>query len=99
VFLREVVRALGLSGVRVFADRGENLSDRSNLVLLRAVESFERVLPIAAKLVAPGGRIALLIGDSRIETSKSILTAAQWENPLPLPLSRGRSLFVGRFPV
>jgi 16S rRNA (guanine527-N7)-methyltransferase len=97
VFLREVVRVLGLSGVRVFADRAENLYEPSSLALLRAVEGFERILPIAAKLVVPDGRIALLIGDSQIETAKSILTEAKWENPLPLPLSRGRSLLVGHF--
>ena len=99
VFLREVVRALGLSRVKVFADRAENLAEQSDLVILRAVERFEQILPIAAKLVAPAGRMALLIGDAQIGTAMSILTEASWDNPVPLPLARGRSLFVGRFPA
>jgi 16S rRNA (guanine527-N7)-methyltransferase len=99
VFLREVVRALGLSGVKVFADRADNLSERSNLVILRAVERFEQILRVAAKLGAKAGRMALLIGDGQIEIARSILTEVMWENPLPLPLARGRSLLVGRFPA
>ena len=99
VFLREVVRALGLSKVKVFADRAEKLSERSDLVILRAVERFEHILPVAANLVAPHGRLALLIGDPQIESAKSILPSASWENPSPLPLARGRSLLVGHFPA
>jgi 16S rRNA (guanine527-N7)-methyltransferase len=99
IFLREVVRALGLSGVKVFADRAENLCERSNLVILRAVERFEDVLPIAAKLGATTGRMALLIGDGQIETARSVLPGLMWENPVPLPLSRSRSLLVGRLPA
>lgn len=99
VFLREVVRALGFSKVRVFADRAEKLSDQSDLVILRAVERFERILPVAENLVAPHGRLVLLIGDPQIETAKSILPVANWENPIPIPLARNRSLLVGRFPA
>lgn len=97
VFLREVVRALGLSRVKVFGDRAENLSEQSVLVILRAVEHYEQILPVAAKLTASAGRMALLIGDAQIGTARSILTEASWESPVPLPLSRGRSLLVGRF--
>jgi len=96
VFLREVVRALGLSKVKVFADRAEKLLEQSDLVILRAVERFERILTVAANLVAPHGRLAMLIGDQQIKAAKSILHGSSWENPLPLPLSRGRSLLVGR---
>jgi 16S rRNA (guanine527-N7)-methyltransferase len=97
VFLREVARALDFSKVRVFADRAENLDEQANLVTLRAVERFEKILPIAAALAAPGGRLALLIGDGQIEVAKSILPKAVWEAPVALPLSRGRSLLIGRF--
>jgi 16S rRNA (guanine527-N7)-methyltransferase len=95
VFLREVIRALSLSGVRVFADRAEHLSEQASLVTLRAVEHFEQILPVAHKLVASSGSIALLIGDAQIETAKSDL-GIRWEDPLPLPLSHSRSLLVGR---
>jgi hypothetical protein len=69
------------------------------LVIIRAVERFEQILPIAANLVVPHGRLALLIGDPQIEGTKSILPTANWENPRHVPLSRGRSLLVGRFPA
>jgi len=95
VFLREVARALGLSGVRVFADRVEHLSEQASLVILRAVEHFERILPVALKLAAPNGRIALLIGTAQIQSAKSARSDVRWENPLPLPLSQNRSLLVG----
>jgi 16S rRNA (guanine527-N7)-methyltransferase len=96
VFLREVVRALSLSSVKVFADRAERLSDQASLVILRAVERFEKVLPIALKLLAKNGRIALLIGSAQIETAKSALGEVEWQDPLSLPLSQSRSLIVGR---
>lgn len=95
VFLREVVRALSFSGVTVVADRAESVSEQASLVILRAVERFEKTLPVARKLVAPAGRIALLIGDAQIQAAKSTLADVRWEVPLPLPLSRSRSLLVG----
>jgi 16S rRNA (guanine527-N7)-methyltransferase len=95
VFLREVVRALGFSGVRIFADRAEQLSERADLVILRAVERFEGILPIAYGLLTQNGRIALLIGDAQIEIAKSHLRNAKWQDPLPLPLSQKRSLLIG----
>ena len=96
VFLREVVRALGLPGVRVFANRAEQLSDQASLVILRAVERFEQILPVAHRLVAPNGSIALLIGDAQIRIATSALGDVSWDNAVPLPLSQSRSLLVGR---
>jgi len=97
VFLREVVRALGLAGVKVVAERAESLSSQASLVTMRAVERFEQALPIAAKLVAPNGRLAILIGDAQTETAKSVLPGVVWEKPLSLPESKVRSLLVGLF--
>ena len=97
VFLREVVRALAFSKVTVFAGRAEDISEKSSLVTLRAVERFERILPIAAKLVAPAGRLALLIGEAQIAISRSMLPTARWEEPVALPLSTSRILLVGHF--
>src|SRR5579864_5126447 len=47
VFLREVVRTLSLSQVSVLAQRAEMVPVRADLVSLRAVERFEKTLPIA----------------------------------------------------
>jgi 16S rRNA (guanine527-N7)-methyltransferase len=97
-FLREAVRTLSLANVRVLAERAEQVSERASLVTLRAVERFEQIIPVALKLTAAPGRIALLIGDSQISTAKSALRAVRWENASPLPISRGRSLLVGHSP-
>jgi 16S rRNA (guanine527-N7)-methyltransferase len=95
VFLREVVRALALPQVDVLAQRAENAGARADLVLIRAVERFERTLLIAQQLLKPGGRIALLIGHGQAEAAKSLLRALRWDNPIPIPLSRNRILLVG----
>jgi 16S rRNA (guanine527-N7)-methyltransferase len=94
-FLREVIRALGLSGVDVFAERAENFPAASaELVTLRAVERFESILPTATRLVAPGGRLALLIGRDQVQHAKQ-LTILDWDSPLPLPGSNQRVLLLG----
>jgi 16S rRNA (guanine527-N7)-methyltransferase len=95
VFLREVVRTLNFSNVKVLAERAQQVSAQADLVTLRAVEHFDQILPIALKLTVSPGRIALLIGDPQIPVAKSALPAVRWENPSPLPLSQSRSLLVG----
>jgi 16S rRNA (guanine527-N7)-methyltransferase len=95
VFLREVVRALGLPDVQISSDRAEKLSTRADLVTFRAVEHFEQVLQLADKLTKPGGRIAILIGSSQVETAISALENVRWDPPTQIPLSRSRSLMVG----
>ena len=95
VFLREVVRALGLQDVQVSSDRAEKLSTQTDLVTFRAVERFEQILPVAHKLTKPGGRIAILIGSSQTETAISALGTVGWDPPIPVPLSQSRSLMVG----
>lgn len=88
-FLREVVRALGLSGVEVYYGRAEQFPRQADLVTFRAVEKFESVLGVASTLVRPGGRLAMLVGESQVETAKSLLPG-EWSDPMPLPNSYGR---------
>ena len=95
VFLREVVRTLGLTQVSVLAQRAETVNARAELVSLRAVERFEQALPNAGRLLKAGGRIALLIGSAQVETAKSLLPDLRWEEPVAIPLSRSRALLVG----
>jgi 16S rRNA (guanine527-N7)-methyltransferase len=94
-FLREVVRALTLTDVNVFSARAEQFSGSASLVTLRAVEQFERILPIARRLVAPGGRLALLIGESQAEAALNLLPELRWREPLPIPQSSQRVLTIG----
>jgi 16S rRNA (guanine527-N7)-methyltransferase len=96
VFLKEVARALRLTGTTVLADRAEQLKLQAKVVSLRAVERFEAILPVARRLLASEGRIALLIGSSQADRAKSILADVDWEPAVPMPASASRLLLVGR---
>jgi len=97
-FLKEVVRTLALTGVDVFAGRGEDFSSMADLVTLRAVERYERVLDTAARLVTPGGRLALLIGSPQAARTPPLLPAFSWQAPILIPQSSARVLLVGTYP-
>lgn len=95
-FLREVVRGLALTGADVFAGRAQEFPPAAcDVVTLRAVERFEAGLPAAARLVAPGGRLALLIGQAQAAPLPALLPQFAWQHPLPIPLSAARTLVIG----
>ena len=94
-FLNEVVRALDLRDVQVFGGRAEDFPDRAELVTLRAVERFEAVLPVAARLASPAGRLALLIGSPQIPSAQALLPHFSWSEAVDLPGSAQRVLLVG----
>lgn len=98
VFLKEAVRALALTGVDVFAGRGEDFPASADLVTLRAVERYERALATAARLVAPGGRLALLIGSPQAAQTPQLLPEFLWQAPIAIPQARARVLLVGTNP-
>ena len=96
-FLREVVRALRLNDVKIENARAESLPPSSfDVMTLRAVERFAATLPIAAELLSPGGRFALLISSSQVNTARAILPALVWEPPIPIPASQSRELLLGK---
>ena len=97
-FLREVVRALGLTAVDVAAVRGEDFSAQADVVTLRAVECFETILPTATRLVAVNGRLGALIGQGQVERAKELVPQMRWGKPVPIPLSSNRVLMVGCVP-
>jgi 16S rRNA (guanine527-N7)-methyltransferase len=94
-FLKELIYLLGLKNVKVFSDRAESYSQLADLVILRAVEKFEEVIPLALRLVSPGGRLALLIGTSQIKLARSLLPETQWREPLMIPSGHSRMLLTG----
>ncbi len=96
VFLREAIRTLQLANVEVVQERVERVQGQADVVTLRAVEQFNRVLPAAAELVAKGGRLALLIGMSQNPLAASLLPTLAWRDPVPIPLSRDRVLLIGQ---
>lgn len=94
-FLREVIRTLNLSSVSVLTERAERVSLSADLVTFRAVEHFERILPIAFSLVKPNGRLAILVGSEQVGLAMSGLSSVDWKAPIPIPLSKNRTLLVG----
>ena len=99
VFLKEAVRTLALTGVDVFAGRAEDFAATADLVTLRAVERYERALDTAARLVAPGGRLALLIGSPQAARTPQLLAGFGWQAPVAIPQSSARVLLVGTKPI
>jgi 16S rRNA (guanine527-N7)-methyltransferase len=90
-FLKEVTRALTLTDVNIRTTRAESLAGVSfAVVTLRAVERFELILPVAANLVAPGGRLVLLIGRTQLPQAQSALPSLNWSNPVAIPISQSR---------
>lgn len=94
-FLKEVVRALNLNNVVVHSGRGEDFPGRADVVTMRAVEKFHESILVAAKLVAQGGRLALLIGAGQVILSAKDAGIA-WEMPINVPGSEKRVMIVGR---
>ncbi|MDR3763354.1 MAG: 16S rRNA (guanine(527)-N(7))-methyltransferase RsmG [Acidobacteriota bacterium] len=90
-FLREVSRAVNLPGLTVLNSRAEDVQAQAATVTLRAVEKFEAVLPLAHRLIAPGGKLAILIGDAQREKALELLPEGA-SSFLPLPGSESRIL-------
>ena len=96
-FLREITRAITLTDVNIQNARAESLGPSAfDVVTLRAVERFETILPIAAALVASGGRLALLIGSAQQDQARTTLPRFMWSHPVPIPASRTRILLISR---
>lgn len=96
-FLREVTRALTLTDVNIQNARAETLSANCfDVVTLRAVERFESILPVAAALVAPAGRMALQISASQRPLAQASLPRFTWTEPFAVPSSTARILLIGR---
>lgn len=94
-FLREIIRALTLTDIDVFAGRSEDFPRTAGIVTLRAVEKPERALPAAARLVSPGGRLALLLGASQAGHAQGLLPGFSWAPPVALPGSSSRIVLIG----
>jgi 16S rRNA (guanine527-N7)-methyltransferase len=95
-FLRELARALTLTDINIQNARAETLPHATfDVITLRAVERLPKVLPVAAKLLVPQGRLALLIASSQLDSTRSTLPNVTWTPPIPIPQSQSRLLLVG----
>ena len=99
-FLREVARSLTLTDINIQTARAESLASHSfDVVTLRAVERFEAILPVAANLLRPAGRLALLIGARQEHQARLALPSVLWSSPIPIPNSRTRTLLLSHPPT
>jgi len=94
-FLSEAVRVLGVT-IMVHSGRAETLSTTFDCVTLRAVDKIEAAVNAAARLVRPGGWLALMTTGTDLP---SLQTAAGsgfvWTELRPLPGSEDRLLALG----
>ena len=95
-FLREAVREL-TAPCTVFAGRGESLAGTFDCVALRAVDRMGQATAAGARLVAPGGCLALMTTRSDLEALRTTAgSAISWSQPLDVPGGESRVLALGR---
>ena len=94
-FLNEVVRTLALQNVKVFNHRAEEYPQRSELVVMRAVEKFESSVRLASGLIESMGRLAIMVGKAQVGQAKAILPGWRWLKPVDVPESESRVLLIG----
>ncbi len=95
-FLKEVARALTLTDIDIQTARAETLPPSTfDVITLRAVERLPKILPTAANLLTPQGRLALLIASSQLQPTRSALPTFTWNPPIPIPQSQSRQLLIG----
>lgn len=94
-FLNEVIFALQLKNAKVFRGRAEDFSDVADVATLRAVERFEHAVAVAARLVKPEGRLALMIGSSQVSQAMRLAEGMNWDTPVAVPGGTSRVLLVG----
>ena len=97
-FLKEAVRTTGLKNVTIYAGRAEDFPGKAELVMMRAVEKFAVSAAVATGLVAPGGRLALLISEAQMTAAEQLLPGLRWSVPIAIPKSNARVLLVGALP-
>jgi 16S rRNA (guanine527-N7)-methyltransferase len=96
-FLTEVVRELGLTGVRVLVSRYEELSEEVaplDLACSRAVGDFAPFLEWASSPAIGTQKVALWIGAQDAALVRRLRTWS-WDEPKPIPHSLRRFVLVG----
>jgi 16S rRNA (guanine(527)-N(7))-methyltransferase RsmG len=100
-FLTEVVRELGLTGVRVLVSRYEELSEEVaplDIICSRAVGEFGPFLEWASSPVIGAQKVGLWIGAQDAESVRRLRTWS-WDEPKPIPHSMRRFILVGNRPL
>jgi len=99
-FLNEVVRQLELTGVQVIHSRYEQAvaPGQIDVVVSRALGSYEELLAWSAGVLAPGGRVILWLG---ADDAEALVSGSRWlwQPKILIPGSTRRYLLVGWPPV
>lgn len=100
-FLKEVARNCELRSVRVLGSRIQECSLQKergcfDIIATRAVGGLGSIIPAAIGLLKSGGRLCLWLSRSQIDEIRTMNLEVQWLDPLPIPLSRERMIFVGK---
>jgi 16S rRNA (guanine527-N7)-methyltransferase len=95
-FLREAVRVLQVS-VKVHSGRAEDLQTVFDCVTLRAVDKMERAVQSAARLVWPGGWLALMTTTAALPALKAAVGAEfSWTATHLFPGNDDRLIALGK---
>jgi 16S rRNA (guanine527-N7)-methyltransferase len=103
-FLKEAARICGLDRVRVVGERLEDFSRHEDsrsfdIITARAVGGLEKLVPLAAGLLRPAGRLCLWVGRQQVKKIVQENSGFQWMEPLAIPGSNERVILVGRLAV
>jgi 16S rRNA (guanine527-N7)-methyltransferase len=106
VFLREVIRGLGLEHLEVVTARFEELLTRPahhehhDLLTIRAVRIEARVLKTLQSFIKPGGRLFLFRGPGGADLADTVTPPLAWEATYPLVENlRSRLVILEKRPV
>jgi 16S rRNA (guanine527-N7)-methyltransferase len=84
-FLQEAIRVLGIAA-KAHSQRAESLPDLFDCVTLRAVDRMELAVRAAAKLVRPGGWLALMTTRNEVfRLQETAGSSFAWAALVPLP--------------
>lgn len=99
-FLKEAARVCGISQVEIRPERLEGFARQTpattfDTVTARAVGHFDSLIPQALKILKPGGRICLWIGQNQGQLVQGSSERMQWGAPIAIPMGREREIWVG----
>ncbi len=97
-FLKEVARACGMESVEVRPERLEEFASSQeafDAASTRAVGHVERLVPLAARCLSPGGLLCVWTSKSQSVELRQLRVPISWGSPLSVPLAREREIWVG----
>ena len=100
-FLKEAARTCDFDKVDARRERLEELvrtipQPSFDSATSRAVGKHERLVPLAAQCLKPGGRIFLWLTRDQAASLVRVECKLTWEEPLPIPLSRNGVILPGQ---